>query len=118
MGEVPDTDALARSDGSPLAVLTAQLLPADKVAQLGPRVAEALGTKGGGRPGAFQGKASSLNGLPEALKILHQGWGQPSRASIGCAVSHGWHTACSVCHASPRTSGHSSFLDDEEASPS
>ncbi|CAL5220041.1 g1988 [Coccomyxa viridis] len=63
--------------------------PKDKVGQLGPQVAEALSTKGGGRPGAFQGKMSGLNGLPEALKILHQSW-QPSRTSIGCAPTSGF----------------------------
>ena len=61
-------------------------LHADKVADLGPKIAEALGTKGGGRPGAFQGKLTSLDKLPEALKTLHQNV-QPSRTSIGCAVS-------------------------------
>ena len=61
-------------------------LHADKVADLGPKIAEALGTKGGGRPGAFQGKLASLDKLPKALKILHENV-QPSRTSIGGAVS-------------------------------
>lgn len=68
-------------------MLTKKVLSVDRVAELGPKVAAALGTKGGGRPGAFQGKSSSLDGLPEALRILHQSW-QPSRTSIGCTVSH------------------------------
>ena len=115
---MPGTDAKAGSDGLLTAVLTVLVLLADKVAELGPQVAEALSTKGGGRPGVFQGKASSLNGLPRALKILHQNWGQPSRTSIGCAVSQGWHSACLLYCANAQTSGHSSVLVDEQATTS
>ena len=86
-------------------MLTEQVLPVDKVAELGPKVAQALGTKGGGRPGAFQGKASSLDGLPEALKILHQSVQQSSRGSIGYAVSHTWHTVLMPRHACCRFLG-------------
>ena len=86
-------------------MLTEQVLPVDKVAELGPKVAQALGTKGGGRPGAFQGKASSLDGLPEALNILHQSVQQSSRGSIGYAVSHTWHTVLMPRHACCRFLG-------------
>ncbi len=39
-------------------------------AELGPRVAEILGGRGGGSPGFFQGKASRLSRHPEAVVLL------------------------------------------------
>lgn len=72
--------------GSPYMASKPCCLHADKVADLGPKIAKALGTKGGGRPGAFQGKLASLDKLPKALKVLHETV-QPSRTSIGGAVS-------------------------------
>lgn len=62
------------------------------MAELGPQVAAALGARGGGRPGAFQGKVAGFEGLPEALKVLHQNL-QPSRASSNSAVSSPKHTS-------------------------
>lgn len=40
------------------------------LAVLGPRVADALGGRGGGRPPLFQGKAADLSARPEALALL------------------------------------------------
>ncbi len=40
------------------------------IAEVGPRVAEALGGRGGGRGSIFQGKAESLSNRDEALAIL------------------------------------------------
>ncbi|CAK0770566.1 hypothetical protein CVIRNUC_003780 [Coccomyxa viridis] len=54
--------------------------PQDKVAELGPKVAAALGTRGGIRPGAFQGKVGSFDRLPQALKVLHDSLAQSRRS--------------------------------------
>lgn len=62
---------------------------ADKVAELGPKVAAALGTRGGIRPGAFQGKVGSFDRLPQALKVLHDSLAQ-SRRSLDHVVRHPW----------------------------
>ena len=68
---------------------------ADKVAELGPTVAAALGTRGGMRPGAFQGKVGSLDRLPQALKVLHDSLAQ-SRRSLDKVVRHSWLLPCCV----------------------
>ena len=44
--------------------------PEARVAELGPRVAELLGGKGGGGKGLFQGKAADLGRLGEAVGLL------------------------------------------------
>ena len=84
-------EVLSKSDASAMS--------ADKVADLGPQVGAVLGTNGGGRPGSFQGKVGSLDGLPEVLKLLHQSW-QPSRLSIGSVVSHTSYNS-DTCYAHP-----------------
>jgi Ser-tRNA(Ala) deacylase AlaX len=47
--------------------------PEEKVARLGPRVAEALEGRGGGKRGIFQGRATRLDRLPEAQTIVQAG---------------------------------------------
>ncbi len=47
-----------------------QIVVADAVKRAGPKVAEALGVKGGGRPGLYQGKAASLEKVAEAKAAL------------------------------------------------
>ena len=68
---------------------------ADKIAELGPKVAAALGTRGGMRPGAFQGKVASLDRLPQALKVLHDSLAQ-SRRSLDNVVRGPWLISCCV----------------------
>ena len=63
---------------------------ADKVAELGPKVAAALGTRGGMRPGAFQGKVASLDRLPQALKVLHDSLAQSRRSLDNNVVRDLW----------------------------
>lgn len=45
---------------------------ADIVKRAGPRVAEALGAKGGGRPGLFQGKTDLLGNSAAAKAVLDE----------------------------------------------
>jgi misacylated tRNA(Ala) deacylase len=49
--------------------------PDETVAALGPRVAEVLEARGGGRAGRFQGRATRLDRRPEALALLSRGSG-------------------------------------------
>ena len=44
--------------------------PAEKVKTLGPKVAAALGGRGGGRNGRFQGRVKNLSALPQAKALL------------------------------------------------
>lgn len=70
-------------------MLTKVAPSAGKVAELGPKVAAALGTRGGLRPGVFQGKVSSFDRLPQALKVLHDSLAQ-SRRSMEHVVRDPW----------------------------
>ena len=73
---------------------------AGKVAELGPKVAAALGTRGGMRPGAFQGKVGSFDRLPQALKVLHDSLAQ-SRRSLDNVVRNSWLCSQSVVESVP-----------------
>jgi len=57
-------------DGDVLFVVFSGDDAAIDIAEVGPRVAEALGGRGGGRAPIFQGKAESLSNRAEALEIL------------------------------------------------
>lgn len=46
--------------------------PDQKLKQVGPRIAQALGGRGGGSGGLFQGKADKLDNLEEALALLRE----------------------------------------------
>ena len=89
------------------------MLFADKISELGPKVAAALGTRGGMRPGAFQGKVASLDRLPQALKVLHDSLAQ-SRRSLDNVVRDPWLSPllclCSPPVCTPREGSSGAFL--------
>lgn len=45
--------------------------PDAAVAAAGPQIAAALGGRGGGRGGRFQGRFSRVDGLDDAVSLLH-----------------------------------------------
>ena len=51
---------------------------ADVVKRCGNKVAEALGAKGGGRPGIYQGKTASLENVAAAKAVLDAETGHSS----------------------------------------
>ena len=48
----------------------------DRISDLGPRVAELLGGRGGGRGGSFQGKGKELSRRDEAVRLLRDATGE------------------------------------------
>jgi alanyl-tRNA synthetase len=68
----PDSCGLLTSvcDGDLLFIVFTGDSAAIDIAEVGPRVAEALGGRGGGRGSIFQGKAESLSNRDDALAIL------------------------------------------------
>ncbi len=72
--ESPDKRALLTSacDGDPVFVVVAGERSGVEPAKVGPRIAEILGGRGGGRSPIFQGKAGSLVRRDEALAMLRE----------------------------------------------
>jgi Ser-tRNA(Ala) deacylase AlaX len=68
----PDRRALLTSDGEDSAIflIVAGESSGVSLGEIGPKIAETLGGRGGGRGTIFQGKAGSLSNRDEALQIL------------------------------------------------
>ena len=70
----PEKRALLTSEsaGTPLFVVVAGRLSGLRLDETGPRIAAALGGRGGGRGTIYQGKVDSLENRDEALRILRE----------------------------------------------
>jgi alanyl-tRNA synthetase len=71
----PEKRALLTSEsaGASIFVVVAGESSGVALGEIGPRIAAALGGRGGGRGAIYQGKAESLAKLEEALLILREG---------------------------------------------
>jgi len=67
----PEATAFLTADGEGTTGPFLILGPAERVAAVGPAVAEVLEGRGGGKGGRFQGKATRIDRRREALKLFH-----------------------------------------------